>query len=313
MKCKPWIRHFQPRNFQCFSSRFAFHGLRALDWRECQKLRLHSLSTKTRGSAPQTPDINENDQNGACSGTNMTGRPRDRTMEMTGGSAASYLVRTPCVPVFLLFFNKSGSKRGLLDFQGRRGITSVVRWHPHPVIFGVDVSLTHLHRLPMTPFSPPWVSRVNKVHLACDVSDHLRTNTKTNEWAQAAPRTRRRISMSDDACKFGLPQVSKNNHVQTSLESNWSKYRCRVVPATRSNILFREGFLGILAGIKIFHCRYKFSLEFNLPSTTDIDFGREANDFCNANVDKIITCRVSENSNWMHAPIIAALPPWPNW
>ena len=32
MKCKPWIRHFQPRRFQCFSSQFALHGLRALEW-----------------------------------------------------------------------------------------------------------------------------------------------------------------------------------------------------------------------------------------------------------------------------------------
>ena len=31
MKCKPWIRHFQPRKFQCFSSQFALHGLRALE------------------------------------------------------------------------------------------------------------------------------------------------------------------------------------------------------------------------------------------------------------------------------------------
>ena len=32
MKCKPWIRHFQPRKFQCFSSQFALHGLRALEF-----------------------------------------------------------------------------------------------------------------------------------------------------------------------------------------------------------------------------------------------------------------------------------------
>ena len=32
MKCKPWIRHVQPPKFQCFSSQFALHGLRALDW-----------------------------------------------------------------------------------------------------------------------------------------------------------------------------------------------------------------------------------------------------------------------------------------
>ena len=31
MKCKPWIRHFQPGKFQRFSSQFALHGLRALD------------------------------------------------------------------------------------------------------------------------------------------------------------------------------------------------------------------------------------------------------------------------------------------
>ena len=31
MKCKPWIRHFSPPEFQCFSSQFALHGLRALE------------------------------------------------------------------------------------------------------------------------------------------------------------------------------------------------------------------------------------------------------------------------------------------
>ena len=41
-------------------------------------------------------------------------------------------------------FNRSGSKRakGLLDFQGRRGITSVIRWSLRPVIFGVDFSVS---------------------------------------------------------------------------------------------------------------------------------------------------------------------------
>ena len=28
--------------------------------------------------------------------------------------------------------------KNLLAFQGRRGIASVVRWNPRPVIFGVD-------------------------------------------------------------------------------------------------------------------------------------------------------------------------------
>ena len=33
MKCKPWIRHFQPRKLQCFRSQFALHGLRNLELR----------------------------------------------------------------------------------------------------------------------------------------------------------------------------------------------------------------------------------------------------------------------------------------
>ena len=34
MKCKPWIRHFSPPKFQCFSSQSALHGLRALEKRQ---------------------------------------------------------------------------------------------------------------------------------------------------------------------------------------------------------------------------------------------------------------------------------------
>ena len=40
----------------------------------------------------------------------MTGRPRDRTAEMNGGSAASYLSRAPRVPFFNASFHKFGSK-----------------------------------------------------------------------------------------------------------------------------------------------------------------------------------------------------------
>ena len=58
-------------------------------------------------------------------------------MEMNGGSAASYLTCTLCVPVFLLI-SVGLEAKGLLDFQGRRGITSIVRWNLRPVIFGVD-------------------------------------------------------------------------------------------------------------------------------------------------------------------------------
>ena len=68
----------------------------------------------------------------------MTGRPGDRATEMNGGSTASHLARTPRVPLFMLIFVGLETK-GRLDFQGRRGITSVVRWNLRPVIFGSDL------------------------------------------------------------------------------------------------------------------------------------------------------------------------------
>ena len=68
----------------------------------------------------------------------MTGRPGDRTTEMNGGSTASYLTRTPRVTFFMLKYFIGLEAEGLLDFQGRRGIASVVRWNLRPVIFGVD-------------------------------------------------------------------------------------------------------------------------------------------------------------------------------
>ena len=58
-------------------------------------------------------------------------------MEMNGRSTASYLARTLCVP-WLLLVLIGLEEKGLLDFQGRRGITSVVQWNLRPVIFGVE-------------------------------------------------------------------------------------------------------------------------------------------------------------------------------
>ena len=48
---------------------------------------------------------------GEKSTPNMTGRPGCRTMEMIGGSSASYLARTPCVPLFCTSFNRDGNRR----------------------------------------------------------------------------------------------------------------------------------------------------------------------------------------------------------
>ena len=68
---------------------------------------------------------------------NMTGRPGYRTMEMNGGSSAPYLACTPCVPLFCALLNRGGTEE-LLDYQGRAGIISIVRWNLRPVIVGVD-------------------------------------------------------------------------------------------------------------------------------------------------------------------------------
>ena len=57
----------------------------------------------------------------------MIGRPGDGMMEMNGGSTALYLVRAPCVPVFLPMSRgqeANGLFRGDVDFQGRRGLPS---------------------------------------------------------------------------------------------------------------------------------------------------------------------------------------------
>ena len=68
---------------------------------------------------------------------NMTGRPGHWTMEMNGGSSAPYLALTPCVPLFVHCLIRVEAE-GLLDYQGRVGIISIVRWNLCPVIFGVE-------------------------------------------------------------------------------------------------------------------------------------------------------------------------------
>ena len=55
---------------------------------------------------------------------NLTGRPGCQTMEMNGGSSASRLACTPCVPLFCSLFNRGGNSR-VLDYQGRAGTISL--------------------------------------------------------------------------------------------------------------------------------------------------------------------------------------------
>ena len=59
---------------------------------------------------PPRPTESENPPATKKSGTDMTGRPGYRTMEMIGGSSAPYLARTPCVPLFCTSFNRVGNK-----------------------------------------------------------------------------------------------------------------------------------------------------------------------------------------------------------
>ena len=68
---------------------------------------------------------------------NMTGQPEHWTMEMNGGSSAPYLACTPCVPLFVHCLIRVEAE-GLLDYQGRAGIISTVRWNLRPVTFGLD-------------------------------------------------------------------------------------------------------------------------------------------------------------------------------
>ena len=101
-----------------------------------------------------------------CSMPNMTGRPGYRTMEMNGGSSVPYLARTPCVPGFLRCLIGVETE-GFLDYQGRAGIISIVRWNLRPVIFGVEMRPPEalLPRNPTNPFvrhPTSWVSQVSQ-------------------------------------------------------------------------------------------------------------------------------------------------------
>ena len=60
-------------------------------------------------------------------------------MEMNGGSSAPYLACTRCVPLFVHCLIRVEAE-GLLDYQGRAGIISIVRWNLRPVIFGAEFS-----------------------------------------------------------------------------------------------------------------------------------------------------------------------------
>ena len=64
---------------------------------------------------------------------NSIGRPGRRTMEMNGGSSASYLERTLYAPLFA-FCSTGMEAKGFLDCQGTAGTNSIVSWNLRPVI-----------------------------------------------------------------------------------------------------------------------------------------------------------------------------------
>ena len=70
----------------------------------------------------------------------MTGRPGYRTTEMIGGSSASYLARTPGVPLFCTLFKRGVETEGLLDYLWRAGIISIVRWNLHTRSYSESIS-----------------------------------------------------------------------------------------------------------------------------------------------------------------------------
>ena len=85
----------------------------------------------------EAPEIELPRQNRARVGDQhdwTTGGPHDGNgVEMP--CRTSHAPLCPCVFLFVLIGLKA---KGLLDFQGRRGITSIVRWNIRPVIFGVE-------------------------------------------------------------------------------------------------------------------------------------------------------------------------------
>ena len=67
----------------------------------------------------------------------MSGRPGCWTMEMIGGSCASYLARTPFVPLFCTCLNTGGNRRAF-RLPGEGGENLHCTWNLRPVVFGVE-------------------------------------------------------------------------------------------------------------------------------------------------------------------------------
>ena len=124
------------------------------------------VSGLPRGAGPRVPSLPPEMQGNTgdifllpC----LTGRPGYRTMEMIRGSSASYLARTPCVPLFCILFSRGGKRRAfiILDYHGRAEIMSIVWWNLRLVIFDVKY------------FSGNWVLRIVWKACICDDINHV--------------------------------------------------------------------------------------------------------------------------------------------
>ena len=93
------------------------------------------------------------------SGTDMTEQPGHRTMEMNGGSSASYLARAPCVPLFSTLFNR-GANRRAFRLPGESGDHFHCTVEPSPGHIRQERKRRiNLRKIPRTPAGRPWDTR----------------------------------------------------------------------------------------------------------------------------------------------------------
>ena len=92
-----------------------------------------------------------------------TGRLGCWAMEMNGGSSASSVTCTPCVPL-LCTVVMGVATEGLLYDQGSAGIISIVQWSLRPVTFVVEIQITSgLHYVNV--FEIPYAEKSPHTHI----------------------------------------------------------------------------------------------------------------------------------------------------
>ena len=87
----------------------------------------------------------------------------------------------PCVPLFVHCLIRVEAE-GLLDYQGRAGIISIVRWNLRPVIFGATAPSAILSRKGFAPYGG--VSRAGPLRLVihCCMYITATSNDSVRPW-----------------------------------------------------------------------------------------------------------------------------------